>query len=177
MGPRVGVDKKKILREFPLFSGIAADHLADLERGAQTLTFQRGQTIYVAGGPARQIYIALSGQVKLVLASQRGNEKVVDVVDAGRSFGEPEFFGSQRYLAAALAVKPTQLLSISGVHVRRVMKSDPRIAVRFIRILAARQLELESELAAATCIPPTAACLITSSVSRVPRATSSARRK
>ena len=148
MGPRVGVDKKKILREFPLFSGIAADHLADLERGAQTLTFQRGQTIYVAGGPARQIYIALSGQVKLVLASQRGNEKVVDVVDAGRSFGEPEFFGSQRYLAAALAVKPTQLLSISGVHVRRVMKSDPRIAVRFIRILAARQLELESELAA-----------------------------
>ena len=148
MGPRVGVDKKKILREFPLFSGIAADHLADLERGAQTLTFQRGQTIYVAGGPARQIYIVLSGQVKLALASQRGSEKVVDVVDAGRSFGEPEFFGSQRYLAAALAVKPTQLLSISGVHVRRVMKSDPRIAVRFIRILAARQLELESELAA-----------------------------
>ena len=89
MGPRIGIDKKKILREFPLFSGIAADHLADLERGAQTLTFQRGQTIYVAGGPARQIYIALSGQVKLVLVSQRGNEKVVDVVDAGRSFGEP----------------------------------------------------------------------------------------
>lgn len=148
MGPSVGVDKKKILREFPLFSGIAADHLADLERGTQTLTFQRGQTIYVAGGQARQIYIVLSGQVKLALASQRGNEKVIDVVDAGCSFGEPEFFGSQPYLAAAIAVKPTQLLSISGVHVRRVMKSDPRIAVRFIRILAARQLELESELAA-----------------------------
>ena len=61
MGPRSGVDKKRLLREFPLFSGIAADHLADLERGAHTLTFQRGQTIYMAGSPARQIYIVLSG--------------------------------------------------------------------------------------------------------------------
>lgn len=148
MGPRSGVDKKRILRDFPLFSGIVADHLADLERGAQTVTFQRGQTIYVAGSPARQIYIVLSGQVKLALASQRGNEKVLDVIEPGRSFGEPEFFGGQRYLAAALAVKPSQVLSLSGVHVRRVMKADPRIAVRFIRVLAARQLELESELAA-----------------------------
>jgi CRP-like cAMP-binding protein len=148
MGPRSGVDKKRILREFPVFSGIAAEHLADLERGAQIHSFQRGQTIYVAGGPARQIYIVLAGQVKLALASSRGNEKVLDVVEPGRTFGESEFFGGQRYLSAALAVKPSQLMSLSGGHVRRVMKSDPRIAVRFIRILAARQLELEGELAA-----------------------------
>ncbi len=148
MGPRSGVDKKRILRELPLFSGIAPNHLADLERGTQTLKFQRRQTICAAGSTAQHIYIVLSGQVKLALSNQRGNEKLLDVVEPGRSFGEPEFFGGQRYLAAALAVKPCQVLSISGVHVRRVMKFDPRIALRFIRTLAARQLELESELAA-----------------------------
>jgi CRP-like cAMP-binding protein len=148
MGLREGFDKKKVLREFPLFSGITTEHLAELDRGSQISAFQRGQTIYMAGSRARQIYIVLAGQVKLALGSQRGNEKVVDVVEAGRSFGEPEFFGNKGYLAAAFAVKPTQLLCIPGAPVRSVMKSDPRIAVRFIKALAQRQLELESELAA-----------------------------
>ena len=69
MGPRSVVDKKRILRELPLFSGIAASHLADLERGAQTLTCQRRQIICAAGSPARNIYIVLTGQVKLALAN------------------------------------------------------------------------------------------------------------
>ncbi len=142
------VDKKMLLRETPLFSDLAAENLAELERGSQILACQRGQTIYMVGNPARRMYIVLSGQVKLSLASNRGNEKVVDVIQAGRSFGEAELFGSQRYLAAAHAVKPTQLLCISGAHLRRVMKMDSRIAVRFIRVLAQRQIEMEAELAA-----------------------------
>ncbi len=148
MGVRDSIDKMRILREFPVLNGIAAEHLVDLESGSQVLVFRRGQSIYLPGGLARQVYLVLAGQVKLALTNRRGSEKVVDVIDAGRSFGEAEFFCNQRYLASAIAVKPARLLGISGSHLRRIMRSDPRIALRFIRELAARQLELEAELAA-----------------------------
>jgi CRP-like cAMP-binding protein len=148
MSVRSCVDKKRLLRELPLFCDLASENLGELESGSQILACQRGQTIYMVGNPARRMYIVLSGQVKLSVASNRGNEKVIDVIEAGRSFGEAELFGGQRYLAGAQAVKPTQLLCISGAHLRRAMKMDSRIAVRIIRVLSQRQIEMEAELAA-----------------------------
>lgn len=142
------IERKRILRELPLFSELAPELLGELTRGSRSATFQRGQAIYRPGDPASGMYVLLSGQVKLALSSNRGHEKIIDVIEAGRSFGEAELFGTHFYLAGAVAVKPTQLLCIAGEHVRRVMTSDPRVAERIIMVLAHRQIQMEAELAA-----------------------------
>ena len=142
------IDRKKILRGLPLFTELAAEHLDELTRGSRSATFQRDAAIYRPGDAASEMYVLLSGQVKLALSSHRGNEKIIDVIEAGRSFGEAELFGTHFYLAGAQAVKPTQLLCIAGEHVRRVMTTDPRVAVRIIKGLAHRQIQMEAELAA-----------------------------
>ncbi len=110
--------------------------------------FSRGQTIVRSGDPANWLYVLLSGQVKLSLSSNRGSEKILDVIEAGRSFGEAELFGTRTFLAGAVALKPTQLLCIAGAPMRRVMSADPRVAERIIQLLAQRQIQMEAELAA-----------------------------
>ncbi|MDK9702250.1 MAG: type IV pili methyl-accepting chemotaxis transducer N-terminal domain-containing protein [Sulfuritalea sp.] len=142
------IARKNILKTLPLFAGLAQECLGELVRGSRSAAYQRGQVIYRPGDPASEIYVVLAGQVKLALSSNRGQEKVIDVMDAGRSFGEAELFGTHSHLAGAQAVKPTQLLCIAGECVRRVMALDPRVAERIINALAHRQIQMEAELAA-----------------------------
>ena len=142
------LSRKKILREIPLFAKLSADLIGELASASRSANFQRGQAIFMSGDPAKEMFVLLSGQVKLALSSNRGSEKILDVIGAGRSFGEAELFGPQVYLASAEAVKPTQLLCIAGESVRRIIRSDQHFAECIVSILAHRQIQMEAELAA-----------------------------
>ncbi len=142
------VDRKRVLKALPLFAKLPADLIGELSLGSRSATFIRGETIFRSGDPAKEMFVLLSGQVKLSLSSNRGSEKILDVIGAGRSFGEAELFGPRVYLAGAEAVKPSQLLCIAGESVRRVMAMDHRVAERIVSILAYRQIQMEAELAA-----------------------------
>ncbi len=137
----------KVLGELPLFAQVAPENLGELARASRIATFQREQAIYRVSDPVKEMYVLLSGQVKLALSCNRGNEKIIDVVEAGRSFGEAELFG-EPHLIGAFAVRPSQLLCIGGNDLCRVMALDPRVALRIMKLLAQRQVEMEAEFAA-----------------------------
>ena len=139
---------KAILGRIPLFATLAAGDLNDLAAASRNAGFERNQTIYRAGDSVDEMYFLLSGQVKLALSSSEGQEKVINVVEPGLSFGEAELFGGRRCLTTAVAIMPSQVLCIAGEDIRRIMATDPKLAMRVIRLLAQRQLELENELAA-----------------------------
>jgi len=141
----IAVDR--VLREFPLFADLAPGHLGELLGGARSTSFLRGQAIYRAGDPARWLHVLLSGQVKLALSCDQGNEKIIDVVEAGQCFGEAELFSPHPCRADAVAVRPSQVLGIAREDLCRVMTMDGRVAMRLMKALAQRQLEMEAELA------------------------------
>jgi len=138
---------KKALGEFPLFAHLAATHIDELAAASRCATFHKDQAIYRAGDPAGDMYVLLAGQVKLALSCNRGNEKVIDVLEPGQSFGEAELFGARAHLAAAVATKPCQVLCIGRDSIYRIMELDPRLALRVMKVLARRQTEMEAELA------------------------------
>lgn len=142
------IDRKKVLKGLPLFAKLPADLIGELTLGSRCASFNRGKTIFQSGDPAKEMFVVVSGQVKLSLSSNRGSEKILDVIGAGRSFGEAELFGPGVYLAGAEAVKPSELLCIAGESVRRVMAMDQRVAERVVSLLAHRQIQMEAELAA-----------------------------
>jgi len=138
---------ERALQEFPLFADLAPGHLGELLGGARSTSFLRGQAIYRAGDSARWLHVLLSGQVKLALSCDQGNEKIIDVVEAGRCFGEAELFSPHPCRADAVAVRPSQVLGIAREDLCRVMTMDGRVAMRLMKALAQRQLEMEAELA------------------------------
>jgi CRP-like cAMP-binding protein len=147
--PSVGDTRiKRVLKGFPLFAGLASEHLGELAGAARSSVFLKDQAIYRAGDPVRWLYVLLSGQVKLALSCNQGNEKIIDVVEAGRSFGEAELFGPHPSLVDAVAVKSSQVLAIDRENLCRIMTMDSRVALRVMQALALRQIEMETELAA-----------------------------
>ncbi len=139
---------KAILRRIPLFAGLMPEHLGNLVTASRSASFKRNQAVYRAGDFVDEMYFLLSGQIKLALSSTQGQEKVINVVEPGRSFGEAELFGGYSCLATAMAIMPSQLLCIAGEEIRRIMTADPQFVLRLTRLLAQRQRELENEQAA-----------------------------
>ena len=139
---------KKALAELSLFADLAPEQFGELIAATRCIACEKDQPIYRAGDSVNEMYVLLSGQVTLSLSSNRGNEKVIEVLGAGQSFGESELFAGDPCLVAAVATKPSQLLGIRREGVCQVMAADPRLALRLMGVLARRQVDMETELAA-----------------------------
>lgn len=139
---------RKTLGEFSLFADLAPRHLDDLAQGTCNVIYQKGQAVFRAGDLVSHLHVLVSGQVKICLSCRRGNERVLELLDAGQSFGQAELFVSRPYLVSAIAVKPSHVLAIRRDTLFGVMADDPRISRRVIELLARRQLETEADLVA-----------------------------
>lgn len=139
---------RKSLAEIPLFAGLAPENLDELVHGTCNVIYQKGQVIFRAGDSASQLHLLVSGQVKISLSCRRGNERVLELLEPGQSFGQAELFVSGPYLVSAFAVKPSHVLAIRRDTLFRVMASEPRISRRVIELLARRQIETEADLVA-----------------------------
>lgn len=139
---------RKSLGEIPLFADLAPKNLDELALGTCHVIYQRGQAIFRAGDIVSQLYVLVSGQVKISLSCRRGNERVLELLEPGRSFGQAELFVPGPYLVSAITVKPSHILAIRRDTLFRVMADDPRVARRVIELLARRQLEAEADLVA-----------------------------
>lgn len=148
LSSRMGRNVRKILGELPLFADLAATHLDVLAQATCTVFYQKGQSVFHAGDPATQLYVLVAGQVKLSLSCRRGNERVLELIEPGNSFGHAELFVPGPYLVSAFAVKSAHVLAIRRDVLFQVMAAEPRIARRVIEILAHRQLEAEADLVA-----------------------------
>lgn len=139
---------RKSLSELPLFADLAPKNLDELAQGTCNVIYQRGQAIFRAGDTASQLHVLVSGQVKISLSSRRGNERVLELLEPGQSFGQAELFVPGPYRVSAFTVKPSRVLAIRRDTLLRVMAEEPRIARRVIDLLARRQLETEADLVA-----------------------------
>lgn len=148
LSSRITRNFRKFLGELPLFAGLAPELLDELAHGTCNVIYQKGQPIFRSGDMASQLYAVVSGQAKLSLGCRRGNERVLELIDAGQIFGQAELFVPGPYVVSAHAVKTSHVLAIRRDTLFRVMGSDPRVARRVIETLARRQLETEADLIA-----------------------------
>lgn len=139
---------RKSLSELALFTDIAPGHLDELAKGTCKVIYQKGQAIFRAGDVVSHLHALLSGQVKLSLSCKRGNERILELLEPGQTFGEAELFAPGPYLVSAFAMTPSHTLAIRRDTLFSVMADDPRIACRIIERLARRQLETEADLVA-----------------------------
>ncbi len=148
LSSRITRNFRKSLCELPLFADLAPGNLDELVQGTCHVVYQKGQTIFRTGDNVSHLHVLVLGQVKLSLSCRRGNERLLELLEPGQSFGHAELFASGPYLVSAFAVKPSHVLAIRRDTLFRVMADDPRIARRVIELLARRQLETEADLVA-----------------------------
>lgn len=135
-----------LLESLPLFRELDHDKLSRIAAATLQVEAPRGSVLFRRGDPCTGFHIIISGQVKLALQTAQGTEKVVEILEAGRSFGEAVMFLEKPYVVTAEALADTSLLHVAGSAVFAELDHDPRFARRIIASLSMRLHHLLGDL-------------------------------
>ena len=116
-------------RSAVLFSSLPAPLADVILKQSASRTYQRGETIFIQGDVAQNIYVVLDGWVKLFRITPTGAEAVVGVFTKGRSFGEAVAFEDVPLPVTAEAVTDSRLLLVRTTLLATMMRERPEIAM------------------------------------------------
>jgi CRP/FNR family transcriptional regulator, dissimilatory nitrate respiration regulator len=134
------------LANVPLFKELASDELDRIASSTREVRVGRAEVLFRRGDPALGFHIIVFGQVKLAFTSPRGDEKVVDLISPGQSFGEAVMFMERPHVVTAQALSDSLLLYIAREIVFDELERDPRFVRRIIAGLSSRLHRLMSDL-------------------------------
>ncbi|MEO8836523.1 MAG: Crp/Fnr family transcriptional regulator [Caldimonas sp.] len=137
MEPRP-LDVPKYLSVLPLFNDLSPAELTHLATGCTVRRLARGDMVFRTGDRCEDFHVVILGQVKLMVLSPQGQEKVVELISPGQSFGEAIMFTGRPYIVSAQALGEVLLLTVSKKAVLDEIARDYRFALRMLAGLSRR---------------------------------------
>ncbi|MBI3149436.1 MAG: Crp/Fnr family transcriptional regulator [Betaproteobacteria bacterium] len=144
-----GARKIKIqafLGNLPLFNDLAVEELDRIARGTCEQHLERGRMLYRKGDASIGLYCVVYGQVKLSSTSAQGDEKVVEIIGPGSSFGEAVMFMEKPHILYAQALTDSLLLQVSRAAIFEEIDRDPAFARKLLAGLSRRLHSLVSDV-------------------------------
>jgi len=114
--------------------------------GRRVVKFERKETVFSQGDPAKNVMYIREGGVKLTMVYETGKEAVVAILGPGDFFGEGCLAGQSICMATATTVAPTSVLVIQKNEMIRVLHSEHEFSDRFIAYMLARNIRVEEDL-------------------------------
>lgn len=130
------------LHQFPLLSGLDETETQRVLTKARVVTVARGEHLFHQGDPARRIWLCRTGQLKLFRLSDSGQEKIIAIINPGRSFAEATLFMPQRvYPVHCAAIKPSELVGFDADDLVKTFHNDAEACFRLLGTLSRRMHE------------------------------------
>ena len=139
---------QELLSHAPLFRGLPPADLSRIAAGTREVRAARGETIFHRGDPCEGFHVVAFGQVKLALVSPAGDEKVVEIIGPGMSFGEALMFAGRPYIVTATALADCLLLHVGKATLFAEIDRDPALARRMLGSLSMRMHMLMKDVEA-----------------------------
>jgi CRP/FNR family transcriptional regulator, dissimilatory nitrate respiration regulator len=133
-----GTSIHRFLDNLALFHGLDTTALKRLAAGTAVVDASKGATITRRGDPCAGFHVLVFGQVKLSVHTPRGDEKVIEVLERGESFGESAMFAGTAYRTTATALADSKLIYLSKEIVMAELDREPRLARMLIERLSRR---------------------------------------
>lgn len=133
-----GFDLPRYLSVLPLFGDLSPVELQRVADGCSLRRLVRGDMVFRVGEPCEEFHVVVVGQVKLFAISPAGQEKVIELVGPGNSFGEALMFTGRPYIVSAQALADTLLLTVGKRAVLDEIETDPRFAMRMLAGISRR---------------------------------------
>jgi len=140
------IDVEALLANVPLFNGLEATEITRIAHGTREINAARGDILYNKGDVPTGFHLILDGQVKLAFTASQGDEKVVDVLSRGQTFGEAAMFMDKPYMVYAQALLDSRLLQISRNVIFDELERDPRLGRKMIAGLSIHLHHLISDV-------------------------------
>lgn len=114
----------------------------DFERVAGRSRLYRlaeGERLFERGDPIRQVFLLVSGVIKLYRLASDGDEKVIDIIKPGQTFAEAALFiGSSRYPVSSAAVSPSQVVGFEAEQYLQLLKDNNELCINLLARMSQR---------------------------------------
>lgn len=130
--------KTAALARSHLFHGCPPAALEWLARVAEFRRLDKGQMLFLAGEPARGLFVIVSGSIRAFRVNAKGREQTIHVESAGATLAEVPVFDDGEYPATAVAEEPSEVLFLSKADVQRFLMANPTVALNALRLMAER---------------------------------------
>ncbi len=141
---RIKVDS--YLANIPMFKQLDADEIGRIAKGATEIDAPRASVLFRRGDPCLGFHIVVFGQVKILLQSPQGGERVIELMGPGHSFGEAVMFLEKPYMVTAETISDSKLLHIARETVFAEIDRDPPFARRMLAGLSFRLHHLIADI-------------------------------
>ena len=135
----------------------------ELEARAGRRRFKAGSTLTHEGAPGSEVFVLVSGRVKVTVTTPEGREVVLQFCGPGELVGEFSVIDRGSRSGTAEALEPVEALAISAAEFRAMIENRPGFALALLRSLVRRFRDADRmrvEFAAAQTLGRVAARLI-----------------
>ena len=135
------------LRRGPLLRPLDREQLERIARHALRFLLRDDEALFQQGDKAERFYLVLKGQIKLYRLSPDGNEKVIEIVTPGNTFGEAlMFLNRPHYPVGATAIGHAELISIDAADFVSMLRESVDTCFLIMGALSQRLRGLVSEI-------------------------------
>jgi len=121
-----------------IFANLRPEEMEALARGALRRVYNRGQTIFMQGDEAKEMFLLKAGRVKLSKLMEDGTEITLDIRKGGDFLGENMLSEDIEYPVTAWCLEKTLLCGFDKNGFERIVLQHPNIGLQVIRNLSNR---------------------------------------
>ena len=138
--------KVRFLSDTDIFRDLSARELEEIDRQTAMSTCRRGKVFYTPGETGEVLFILKRGRVNLYRINPDGKKLVTATIEPGTVFGEMSLVGQGMHDTFAEAAEDCTLCVMSRSDIEHLLLSKPRVALRFMELMANRLREVEARM-------------------------------
>lgn len=126
-------DVLQALSQHYLFTAFPPEQLQQLAAQVRPLQLNAERMLFQHGDPAERFFLVRTGQMKLFRTTPDGQEKVMELMGPGRTFGEAiMFMEQQHYPVNSQALQDSLLYTIPNQAYLRLLRQNPDACFRLL---------------------------------------------
>ncbi len=123
----------KEMRQCILLNAMNDSQFTQIVGSCRVLQLDDNEILFEQGSQLTYIYLVISGGIKLQRLAPSGDEKVLDIVQPGKTFAEATLFdGNSSYPVSAVAVLPTVVVGFEADTYLQLLKDSNELSINLL---------------------------------------------
>jgi CRP-like cAMP-binding protein len=131
-------ERLDLLMKSPLFLGLTADQIAELDRLGQRFSYSAQTHLFEQGAPSDHLLVVLKGALAVTTMNPDGQQMTLAVVSPGEVMGEIGVIDGKPRSAGGVAYADSEILMIPRGRFLDFMERHPLVKTRLLELLCAR---------------------------------------
>lgn len=137
---------EETLRAIRIFRDCDEETMGKIAAGANVQTYEKGKILFVQQDPAERYYVILSGWVKLFRETMEGAQVVVDMLPAGKLFGEMAVFNEDSCPYSAEIIEKAEIVSFPLAPLKAEIRKNGALTLNMLHHMAQHHIRQGKEI-------------------------------